>query len=39
MVSRPGDVPAGEVFQAAGVVEVQMAHDDGADVVDAIADR
>jgi hypothetical protein len=36
-VGVDGDVAAGEVFQPAAVMEVQMAHDHGADVADAIS--
>src|SRR5262249_18544934 len=39
LVGVDGDVRAGELLQAAGVVEVQVAHDDRADVADAVADR
>src|SRR5215831_17487800 len=38
-VGVDGGAAAGELFQAAGVVEVQVAQDDRADVLDAIADR
>lgn len=32
-----GDVGAEEVLEASGVVEVEMAHDDGFDVFDVVA--
>ena len=33
----PGDVGAEEVLEASGVVEVEVAHDDGFDVFDVVA--
>ena len=38
-VDVDGDICADEMLQAAGVVEVQMAKDDGLDVFDVIACR
>jgi hypothetical protein len=39
LVGVDGDIGAGELLQSAGVVQVQVTHDHGADVADAVAGR